>query len=44
MAEAFRNGRMGIMEYYRLQNVQADTAMREAIALPPERAATTPDT
>ena len=44
MAEAFRNGRMGIMEYYRLQNVQADTAMREAIALPPERVAGTPDT
>ena len=36
MADAFRNGRMGVMEYYRLQNIQADTAMREAISIPPE--------
>jgi len=32
MAEAFRNGNMGIMDYYRMKNVQADTAMRGAIA------------
>jgi uncharacterized protein YqfA (UPF0365 family) len=32
MAEAFRSGNMGIMDYYRMQNVQADTTMREAIA------------
>ena len=36
MAEAFQKGRMGVMEYYRLQNIQADTAMREAISIPPE--------
>ena len=31
MAEAFRSGNLGIMDYYRLKNVQADTAMRDAI-------------
>jgi uncharacterized protein YqfA (UPF0365 family) len=32
MAEAFRNGNLGIMDYYRMKNVQADTEMRGAIA------------
>ena len=32
MADAFRNGNLGIMDYYRMKNVQADTAMRESIA------------
>ena len=32
MAEAFRNGNLGIMDYYRMQNIQADTSMREQIA------------
>jgi uncharacterized protein YqfA (UPF0365 family) len=32
IAEAFRTGRIGILDYYRLKNVQADTDMREAIA------------
>jgi len=32
MAEAFRNGNMGIMDYYRMKNVMADSAMRESIA------------
>jgi len=32
MAEAFRNGTLGVMDYYRMKNVQADTAMRDAIA------------
>jgi uncharacterized protein YqfA (UPF0365 family) len=32
MAEAFRNGNLGILDYYRMKNVQADTAMRESIA------------
>ena len=31
MAEAFRAGNMGIMDYYRMRNVQADTAMRESL-------------
>ena len=34
MAEAFRSGNLGIMDYYRMQNMQADTAMRESIAKP----------
>jgi len=34
IAEAFRNGHLGVMDYYRLRNVQADTAMREAVARP----------
>jgi uncharacterized protein YqfA (UPF0365 family) len=34
MAEAFRNGRLGVMDYYRMQNIQADTEMRSAIAQP----------
>ena len=36
MSEAFRNGNLGIMDYYRMQNIQADTAMREAIGKPSE--------
>jgi uncharacterized protein YqfA (UPF0365 family) len=34
MAEAFRNGNFGIMDYYRMKNIQADTTMRESIAKP----------
>ena len=32
MAEAFRNGNLGIMDYYKMKNIQADTDMRENIA------------
>ena len=32
IAEAFRSGRLGIMDYYNMQNIQADTKMRENIA------------
>lgn len=34
MAEAFRNGNLGVMDYYKMQNIQADTAMRDSIAKP----------
>lgn len=34
MAEAFRSGNMGIMDYYRMKNIQADTGMRESISEP----------
>ena len=34
MAEAFRNGNLGIMDYYRMKNIEADTQMRDAIAKP----------
>lgn len=36
MAEAFRSGHMGIMDYYRMKNVIADTDMRSSIATPGE--------
>ena len=32
MAEAFRSGNLGVMDYYRIKNIQADTDMRENIA------------
>ncbi len=31
IAEAFRNGRLGVMDYYQLRNIQADTDMRRSI-------------
>ena len=34
MAEAFRSGRLGVMDYYKMENVQADSAMRQSIATP----------
>ncbi|WP_373790254.1 flotillin-like FloA family protein, partial [Bacteroides heparinolyticus] len=34
MAEAFRSGNLGIMDYYRMKNIEADTSMRENIAKP----------
>ncbi|MBX3750529.1 MAG: flotillin-like protein FloA [Opitutaceae bacterium] len=34
MAEAFRSGRLGVMDYFRMENVQADTGMRKSIADP----------
>ena len=43
MAEAFRQGNLGIMDYYRMKNIQADSTMRESIAgeggpqTPPQR-------
>jgi uncharacterized protein YqfA (UPF0365 family) len=32
MAEAFRKGNLGILDYYKFQNIKADTEMRESIA------------
>jgi uncharacterized protein YqfA (UPF0365 family) len=37
MADAFRSGRLGVMDYYRMENVQADTAMRQSIAQPEQK-------
>lgn len=34
IAEAFRSGNLGILDYYRIKNIQADTHMRESIAQP----------
>jgi len=32
LAESLRSGKMGFMDYYRMQNIQADTSMRESIS------------
>lgn len=32
MADAFRTGRLGVMDYYNMKNIQADTMMRESIS------------
>ena len=37
MAEAFRNGNLGIMDYVRYKNMEADTAMRQSIAGPAKK-------
>lgn len=37
MAEAFRNGQFGIMDYYRMKNIEADTNMRDNIANPSDK-------
>jgi len=34
MADALRSGHIGVMDYYKLKNIQSDTSMREAIAKP----------
>ncbi|MBO7276373.1 MAG: flotillin-like protein FloA [Bacteroidales bacterium] len=34
LSEAFKKGNLGIMDYYRMQNIKADTEMRESIAKP----------
>jgi len=37
MAEAFRQGKLGVMDYYRMENIQSDTSMRGSIAHPGEK-------
>ena len=37
MAEAFRNGNLGIMDYYKMKNIMADTQMRETISKPEKK-------
>ena len=32
MAAALREGKLGVMDYYQMKNVEADTTMRESIA------------
>jgi uncharacterized protein YqfA (UPF0365 family) len=34
MAHAFKSGNLGIMDYYRMKNIEADTNMRESISKP----------
>jgi len=37
MAEAFKKGNLGIMDYYRMKNIVADTSMRDSIAGPKKK-------
>ncbi len=37
LAEAFRVGNLGVMDYYKFQNIQADTKMRDSISKPPSK-------
>jgi len=37
MAEAFKKGNLGVMDYYRLKNIGADTEMRQSIAKPKKK-------
>ena len=32
ISESFRSGNLGIMDYYRMRNIEADTDMRDSIA------------
>jgi uncharacterized protein YqfA (UPF0365 family) len=38
MADAFRSGNLGVFDYYKLKNLQADTGMRESIGKPTDSA------
>ncbi len=37
MAEAFQKGNLGVMDYYRMKNITADTSMRDSIAKPKDK-------
>jgi uncharacterized protein YqfA (UPF0365 family) len=37
IADAFRSGKLGVMDYYNIRNIQADTEMRTSIAQPEEK-------
>jgi uncharacterized protein YqfA (UPF0365 family) len=37
MAEAFKSGNLGIMDYYRMKNIEADTHMRDSISGTPDK-------
>ena len=39
IADAFRSGNLGLMDYYKMQNIQADTSMRESISGSPSAGA-----
>ncbi len=42
MAEAFRSGNLGIMDYYKFKNIEADTTMRDSISKGTQRPGTRP--
>ncbi len=37
MAESFRSGNLGIMDYYRMRNIESDTSMRNSIGNPKDK-------
>jgi uncharacterized protein YqfA (UPF0365 family) len=37
MSDAFRSGNLGVMDYYNLRNIQADTQMRDSISKPDDK-------
>ena len=37
MADAFKKGNLGVMDYYRMKNIMADTSMRDSIAKPKKK-------
>lgn len=41
MAQALREGKLGVMDYYNMQNIMADTNMRESIAKPEQKSSST---
>lgn len=43
MAEAFRKGNLGVMDYLRMKNIQADTQMRDTIGTPKKDGPKTPE-
>jgi uncharacterized protein YqfA (UPF0365 family) len=43
MAEAFRNGNLGIMDYYKFKNIEADTTMRDSISKSTQRSPGKPE-
>ncbi|MEA3505152.1 MAG: flotillin-like FloA family protein, partial [Bacteroidota bacterium] len=42
LSEALVNGKLGVMDYYRLDNIQADTSMRNSISEPPKKSGNKP--
>jgi len=36
LADAFRSGRLGVMDYYKMENLQADTSMRQSLSSEPD--------
>lgn len=44
MAYAFKKGNLGVMDYYKMKNIMADTQMRDTIGTPMEKRKTDDDT
>jgi uncharacterized protein YqfA (UPF0365 family) len=43
IADAFKSGNLGIMDYYRIKNIEADTSMRDSISKPPSSSSSSKD-